>query len=151
MDPILERIAARRAALAEQAELLGQQLAQIEAELVEIATAEPVVARLWAEDEAAARDSAPQGDSAVACGAEPGTLVPYRRDASGPAELSAEYQRVLAVMDRAEGPLRCKQVCERLEIGTEPRKVEAMRSRMKRLVDRGWLRETAPGMLTTQR
>lgn len=31
VDPILERIAARQAALAEQAELLGQQLAQIEA------------------------------------------------------------------------------------------------------------------------
>ena len=151
MDPILERIAARRAALAERAQLLGKQLGEIEAELAEITTAERVVARLSSESEAAEQDSAREGDSAASGGAEPGTVVPYRRDSAGPAELSAEYQRVLAVMERAEGPLRCKQVCQRLEIGTEPRKVEAMRSRMKRLVDRGWLRETAPGVFTTLR
>jgi hypothetical protein len=39
-------------------------------------------------------------------------------------------------------------MCERLGIGTEPRKVEAMRARMKRLADRGWLREGAPGLFT---
>lgn len=149
VDPILERIAARRAALAEQAELLATRLAEVEAELTEITTAERVVTRLWSQDESAAQDSTRDGESAVVGGAEPGTVVPYRRDASGPAELSAEYQRVLAVMDRAQGPLRCKQMCERLGIGTEPHKVESMRARMKRLVDRGWLREPTPGVFTT--
>ncbi|MER7900809.1 hypothetical protein ABTX62_33230 [Streptomyces sp. NPDC096046] len=45
-------------------------------------------------------------------------------------------------------PVRCKQMCERLGIGTEPRKVGAMRARMKRLADRDWLREQAPGLFT---
>ncbi|TJZ94946.1 hypothetical protein FCI23_52740 [Actinacidiphila oryziradicis] len=75
-------------------------------------------------------------------------MVPYRKDAAGPRDLSAEYQRVLQEVAAAGGPVRCKQMCERLGIGTEPRKVEAMRARMKRLADRGWLREGAPGLFT---
>ncbi|MFE9913503.1 hypothetical protein [Streptomyces clavifer] len=148
---MLERITARRVVLAEQAELLGKQLAEIEVELAEITTAERVVTRLHAEDEPVVADGAQdhKGDSAMVGGAEPGTVVPYRRDVSGAGELSAEYQRVLAVMEQTDGPLRCKQICERLQIGTEARKVEAMRSRMKRLVDRGWLRETGRGAFTT--
>jgi hypothetical protein len=147
----LERIAARRGVLAEQAELLGKQLAEIEAELAEITTAERVVIRLQVEGDSvvAGEMQGPRDDSAMVGGAEPGTVVPYRRDVSGPGELSAEYQRVLAVIEQADGPLRCKQICERLQIGTEARKVEAIRARMKRLVDRGWLRETGPGAFTT--
>ncbi|MEV6162466.1 hypothetical protein AB0L71_11185 [Streptomyces sp. NPDC052052] len=80
-------------------------------------------------------------------GVEPGRVVPYRKDAAGPGDLSAEYQRMPAEVAEAGAPVRCKQLCERLGIGAEPRKVEAMRARMKRLTDRGWLRETAPRLL----
>jgi len=98
---------------------------------------------LLAEDEAAGEE-----DPAMAGGAEPGRVVPYRKDAAGPGDLSAEYQRVLAEVAEAGAPVRCKRLCERLGAGTEPRKVEAMRARMKRLADRGWLREQAPGLFT---
>jgi len=143
VDPILERISARRAQLAEQAEQLGKQLVEIEAELARVASAEQVVGQLLAGDEAAGVDV-----PAMVAGVEPGRVVPYRKDAAGPGDLSAEYQRVLAVVADAGAPVRCRQVCERLGIGTEPRKVEAMRARMKRLADRGWLREQAPGLFT---
>lgn len=151
MDPVLERISARRAQLAEQAEQLGKQLAEIEAELARVATAEQVVGQLLAEDEAAAEDAEAAGEDvpATVAGVEPGRVVPYRKDAAGPGDLSADYQRVLAEMADAGAPVRCKQMCERLGVGTEPRKVEAMRARMKRLADRGWLREQAPGLFTT--
>jgi hypothetical protein len=145
VNPMLERIGARRAYLVEQAEVLGKQLAETEAELARVAAAEQVVAQLLAEDEAAA-EGAGDDDSATAGGVEPGRVVPYRKDAAGPGDLSAEYQRVLAAVAEAGAPVRCKQMCERLGIGTEPRKVEAMRARMKRLADRGWLREQAPGL-----
>jgi hypothetical protein len=147
VDPILERIGARRAHLAEQVELLGKQLAEAEAELARVAAAEQVVAQLLAED-ATAGEAAGGDDSATATVVEPGRVVPHRKDAAGPGDLSAEYQRVLAEVAVAGAPMRCKQMCERLGIGTEPRKVEAMRARMKRLADRGWLRETAPGLFT---
>jgi hypothetical protein len=149
VDPILERIGARRAYLAEQAELLGKQLADAEAELARVAAAEQVVVQLLAED-AAAGEVARDDDSTMATATvvEPGRVVPYRKDAAGPGDLSAEYQRVLQEVAAAGGPVRCKQMCERLGVGTEPRKVEAMRARMKRLADRGWLREGAPGLFT---
>jgi hypothetical protein len=101
------------------------------------------VGQLLAEDEAAEED-----DPAMVAGAEPGRVVPYRKDAAGPGDLSAEYQRVPAAVADAGTPVRCKQMCERLGTGTEPREVEAMRARMKRLTDRGWLREQAPGLFT---
>lgn len=143
MDPILERIGARRAYLAEQVELLGKQLTDAEAELARVVSAEQVVGQLLAEDEAAGEEN-----PAMVGGAEPGRVVPCRKDAAGPGDLSADYQRVLAAVAEAGAPVRCKQLCERLGIGTEPRKVEAMRARMKRLADRGWLREQAPGLFT---
>lgn len=99
--------------------------------------------QLLAEDEAARAD-----DPAMVASVEPGRVVPYRKDAAGSGDLSAEYQRVLTAVADAGAPVRCKQACERLGIGTEPRKVEAMRARMKRLADRGWLREQAPGLFT---
>lgn len=147
MDPVLQRISARRAYLAEQVELLGKQLTEAEAELARVVSAEQVVGQLLAEDEAAGEADG-EGDPAMVAGVEPSRVVPYRKDAAGPGDLSAEYQRVLAEMAQADAPMRCKQLCERLGIGTEPRKVEAMRARMKRLTDRGWLRETAPGLFT---
>ena len=147
MEPILERINVRRAQLAEQAELLGKQLAEVEDELARVAAAGQVVTQLLGEDEAA-QPGGGGSDSATAAMVEPGRVVPYRKDASGPADLSAEYQRVLREVAEAGAPVRCKQMCERLGIGTEPRKVEAMRARMKRLADRGWLREQSPGLFT---
>ncbi|MGW0316564.1 hypothetical protein, partial [Streptomyces flavidovirens] len=141
------RISACRAHLAEQAELLGKQLAETEAELARVAAAEQVVGQLLAEDEAAAQGTGEE-NPAKAGTVEAGRVVPCRKDAAGPGELSAEYQRVLAEVTAAGAPVRCKQLCERLGIGTEPRKVEAMRARMKRLTDRAWLREQTPGPFT---
>jgi hypothetical protein len=143
VDPVLQRISARRAYLAEQVELLGKQLTEAQAELARVVSAEQVVGQLLAEHGAAGEE-----DPAMVAGVEPSRVVPYRKDAAGPGDLSAEYQRVLAEMAEAGAPVRCKQLCERLGIGTEPRKVEAMRARTKRLTDRGWLRETAPGLFT---
>jgi hypothetical protein len=68
-------------------------------------------------------------DPAMVAGVEPGRVAPYRKDAAGPGDLSAAYQRVPAAVAEAGAPVRCKQMCERLGIGTEPRKVEAMRAR----------------------
>ena len=69
-------------------------------------------------------------DSATAAvgGAGAGGAVPQGR--AGPGDLSAEYQRVPAAVAEAGAPVRCKQMCERLGIGSEPRKVEATRARM---------------------
>jgi hypothetical protein len=59
--------------------------------------------------------------------------------------LPVAYRDVVEVVAQA-GPLRPAQVCKALGIGDEPRHREGMRGKLKRLVDRGWLVETAPGL-----
>lgn len=46
--------------------------------------------------------------------------------------------------------MRCKQICRQLELGTEPKHVEAVRAKLNRLADRGWLRRNGAGMFTTR-
>ena len=52
------------------------------------------------------------------------------------------YQSILAEFERADGPLRAGQLCQILDVGTEPKHREGTRSRLKRLVARGILTET---------
>jgi len=55
------------------------------------------------------------------------------------------YQRILDTFATADHPLRAKDVCEALDTGFEPKHIEGMRSKLKRLVKRGILEEPTPG------
>ncbi|MEV0489994.1 hypothetical protein [Streptomyces atratus] len=57
-----------------------------------------------------------------------------------------DYQRIIALFATSGSAWRCKDVCVELKLGTEARHVEGMRSKLKRLVERGILAETAPGL-----
>ncbi|MFJ6607397.1 winged-helix domain-containing protein [Streptomyces lydicus] len=46
---------------------------------------------------------------------------------------------------RADTPVMAKQVCGELGMSQEPARSEAMRSKLKRLAERGWLRKLADG------
>lgn len=56
------------------------------------------------------------------------------------------YRDVVEVLADAGRPLRAMQVCQALGVGAEPRHREGMRSKLKRLVRRGWLVEVEPGL-----
>lgn len=66
--------------------------------------------------------------------------------------LSADYQRILqALADRGrlgQGPLTCKEMASCFGLDPVPAKIEALRSKAKRLTARGWLAEPAPGRFT---
>jgi len=66
--------------------------------------------------------------------------------------LSADYQRILtALADRArlhQGPLTCQESAAAFGMDVVPARVEALRSKAKRLVARGWLAEQQPGRFT---
>lgn len=66
--------------------------------------------------------------------------------------LSADYQRILQVLaDRnrlGQGPLTCQEMAACFGLDPVPAKIEALRSKAKRLVARGWLVESAPGRFT---
>ncbi|MGW0702302.1 hypothetical protein ACWD0A_23895 [Streptomyces sp. NPDC002867] len=63
-----------------------------------------------------------------------------------PEPLPPGYHEILAAFERADGTLRAKEVCQALATGTEPRHVEGVRAKLKRLVSRGILAESEPGL-----
>jgi hypothetical protein len=68
---------------------------------------------------------------------------------AGPADLPEhpDYQRILTVFAvGARRPLRARDPCEALDTGFEPKRIEGMRSKLKRLVKRGILEEPEPGV-----
>jgi hypothetical protein len=66
--------------------------------------------------------------------------------------LSVDYQRILqALADRfrlRQGPLTCQEMALLFGLDVVPARVEALRSKAKRLVARGWLAEQQPGRFT---
>lgn len=81
--------------------------------------------------------------------------VPMWREGLAWSVLSADYQRILQVgADRArlrQGPLTCQEMAAAFGMDVVPARVEALRSKAKRLVARGWLAEPAPGRFTPAR
>ncbi|MBT2508601.1 hypothetical protein J7I98_22475 [Streptomyces sp. ISL-98] len=60
--------------------------------------------------------------------------------------MSPEYRAIIGLFATSEAAMRCKEVCRHLGLGTEPRHVEGMRSKLKRLVERGILAEPSFGL-----
>ncbi|MFJ3725785.1 hypothetical protein ACIPYQ_24885 [Streptomyces sp. NPDC090045] len=143
MDPeLLERITARRAELDELEEQLVKQLAEVRAERDELAVAERVLERVSDQlaDERASAALAPGqvGGRAV-------MLIPHRTPDVEETMLPPDYQRVLAA-----GPVMARQGGEMLGVDVSVRaKLEPLRGRLVRLVDRGRLRKLPDGRFTT--
>lgn len=68
-------------------------------------------------------------------------LVPQHERGAEETVLPDDYQRITDVVRRADGPVMVKQVCRELEMSTELARSEAMRSKLNRLAERGWLRK----------
>ncbi|MEV0695830.1 hypothetical protein [Streptomyces sp. NPDC050388] len=60
--------------------------------------------------------------------------------------MSPEYQAIIGLFATSGAAMRCKEVCVVLGLGSEARHVAGMRSKLKRLVERGILAETLPGL-----
>ncbi|MFD7900545.1 hypothetical protein [Streptomyces sp. NPDC059743] len=80
----------------------------------------------------------------------PRRAVPHRRHASEVKELSPDYQTLMAAaVDAGDGGLGARRAAVVLgwDSGSASR-VEGVRARLKRLVERGWLVEAKPGRFT---
>jgi hypothetical protein len=157
---MLDRIAERRALLFEQAQRLRKELAEVEAELERVASAEQVVAQLLAETDSDAdggagdQDGVGRGQGGQAQPARPprpALAVPHCVGGAGVEDLPADYRRLVQIVAE-EGPggqgVACKRVTAKLGLSGEPRHTEGVRVKLKRLVARGWLVESAPGRFT---
>jgi len=72
--------------------------------------------------------------------------VPQWQAGVAEAVLPVAYRDVLEVLADAAQPLRARQIAAALGLGEEPRSVEGLRWKLKRLVKRGWLAEPAAGL-----
>ena len=76
-------------------------------------------------------------------------LIPARVGDIGPDALPQDYQRILAIVRDAAGPVKVRQVGEVLGLPVEQRgKLEPLRAKLTKLADRGWLRKLADGRFT---
>ncbi|MGW7414563.1 hypothetical protein [Streptomyces sp. NPDC054863] len=80
------------------------------------------------------------------------SVVPMWRVGVAWSALPADYQRIVqALADRnrlGQGPLTCQEMAGSFGLDPVPAKIEALRSKAKRLTARGWLAEPAPGRFT---
>ncbi|WP_319595743.1 hypothetical protein [Streptomyces sp. ID05-04B] len=61
------------------------------------------------------------------------------------------YRDIVEIVADAPGPLQAKQIVPRLGLEATTAKIEGTRGKLKRLVERGWLNEDAPGRFTLAR
>ena len=104
-----------------------------------------------AAEEPSDRDE-PPAPPATSKAAKPKSVVPMWRVGLAWSALSADYQRIVqALADRGrlgQGPLTCQETAGCFGLDPVPAKIEALRSKAKRLTARGWLAEPAPGRFT---
>ncbi|MFD0357955.1 hypothetical protein ACFVHW_30100 [Streptomyces sp. NPDC127110] len=147
LDPeLLERITARRAELDELEEQLAKQLAEVRTERDELAVAERVLERV-SEQLAGERASAAPMPGQV--GGQAVMLIPHRTAGVEEATLPPDYQRI--IVRQAAGPVMAREVGEVVGVDVSMKaKLEPLRSKLVRLVDRGWLRKLPEGRFTTR-
>ena len=169
MGSLIEELEAREAAArlrveeleAEVAELSQQlELAREGLERLQIAreTVAEVLAEMTPEKPAAEvdvdRSNAGAAASAYA-GAERQVIgvltVPKWQPGMGAEVLPRVYRDIMEVVADAPGPVRAKQIVPRIGLPAETGKIEGTRSKLKRLVERGWLDEDVPGLFALAR
>ncbi|MFJ4428391.1 hypothetical protein [Streptomyces bobili] len=78
-------------------------------------------------------------------------LIPHRTSDVEESLLPPDYQRIPASVRQAAGPVMARQVGELLGVDVSVRaKLEPLRGKLVRLVDRGWLRKLPDGRFTTR-
>ncbi|WP_405655653.1 hypothetical protein OG581_43205 [Streptomyces sp. NBC_01386] len=85
----------------------------------------------------------------------PGSIVPPWREGLPVTVLAPDYQRILDVLEErqpaGQGPLKAKEITVELGLQTTPAKVEGVRSKARRLAERGWLVQETSGMFSVGR
>ncbi|GAB3016733.1 hypothetical protein GCM10023080_098920 [Streptomyces pseudoechinosporeus] len=85
----------------------------------------------------------------------PGSTVPPWRDGLPVTVLAPDYQRILGVLEErtpaGHGPLKAREIAVGLGSETTPAKVEGVRSKARRLAERGWLLQETSGAFSAGR
>lgn len=85
----------------------------------------------------------------------PGSIVPPWREGMQVTVLAPDYQRILGVLNERQpadqGPLKAREITVRLGLETTSAKVEGVRSKARRLAERGWLLQETSGAFSVGR
>ncbi|WP_317447472.1 hypothetical protein [Streptomyces collinus] len=136
---------ARVEELREEAERVPAELAKAEAVLERRAMARVELAEALAGPEPEAEhppESAPADAEALVAG----SVMPHWRVGLAMKVLAPDYQRLVGVLEAEAGGcgLRARELAGRPGLESVPAKVEGVRSKVKRLMERGWLAEKRP-------
>jgi hypothetical protein len=156
IDELQRREAAARAEAEElrgQIAQLAERLAGVEEQLLRLVIAREVVDEVL--DGTAAEVSPASGLPEVTASPGAGPAVigvlavpPWRAGLEG-SVLPQDYRDLLEVAEDAGRPSRAAQIAAAAGLSTDRGKVETLRAKLKRLVERGWLAEEAgPGLFT---
>ncbi|NMI54531.1 hypothetical protein FNV65_53085 [Streptomyces sp. S1A1-8] len=145
---MLERITTRRAELDGLEEQLIKQLSEVRAEQDELA----VAVRVWQRmSEQLADERTEAGSPVVQVAGRAVRLVPDRAPGVNESALPVDYQRILAAVRRAAGPIATRAIGEMLGLDTQVRgKLEPLRGKLTKLADRGWLHKRPDGKFTVR-
>jgi hypothetical protein len=148
------------AGLRREIESLNERLAVAEERLARLEIARETVAEILGEADAvhveagsAAALVIVEGAGSVSLESRPaapiGVLtVPPWRPGVEVTLLPRAYQDIVEVLADAGHPMRAGEVAAAAGLSTDKSKVEGLRSKLKRLVERGWLAEDGPGRFT---
>ncbi|MFI2214788.1 hypothetical protein [Streptomyces sp. NPDC020141] len=124
--------------------MLAKQLAKVRAERDELAVAERVLERMTGQLANERAQAGQVGGRAV-------MLIPHREPGAGEDSLPWDYQRIITAARQAAEPLMAREVGEVVGVDVGVRaKLEPLRGKLVRLVDRGRLRKLPDGRLTTR-
>jgi hypothetical protein len=140
-----ERVARQRV------EVLQAELQEAEAAWERSVIARQTVAEVLAEppagEEAPSAEVAGERPARVAS-AVPGSVVLAWREGLAPDSLAPDCQRLVEVLAGSGQEMDCRQLAAALDLEVVAAKVEGVRSKVKRLVVRGWPAEERPGMFS---
>ena len=137
-----KRVREEIARLREEAERVQAALGKAEHGLQRLVDARVTVAEVLADP--------PSAVAEPARGAMAGSLVPRRAEDMEASVLAPDCQRIVSVLESEAGRegMRCQQLAVALGLEAVPAKVEGLRSKAKRLVERGWALQVRPGVFT---
>lgn len=147
ISEVAERVAARRAELDKEKQLLVERLEEVRAEREDLAAAMRVWERMHAQTEKAATQAVP-----AQVGGRGVLLVPHREAGIGEEALPPDYQRIMKIVREAGGPVRVKDVGRTLGFEAEVKgRLEPLRGKLTKLSGRAGCASCPTGASSSRR
>lgn len=159
MGSLLEELARRETAVRQRIEEIREQIAELnglledeEDRLSRLVITRETVEEVVGEVAGAVEDLVAESGHAVlgeGVGSPIGVLtVPSWRPGMSASALPTAYQDAVEILADAAAPMRAGQIAAAMGLEESAAKREGLRSKLKRLVERGWATERGPGLFT---